>query len=60
MEVFSFLLLYLFPPAGKGVADGFAKGRLLRCERRPFTLQKAAFCRAKGALSRCKRPSFAF
>lgn len=43
MEVFSFLLLYLVPPAGKGVADGFAKGRLLRCERRPFAARFVVF-----------------
>ena len=38
MEVFSFLLLYLFPPVGKGVADG-----LLHCKRPPFAVRKVAF-----------------
>lgn len=32
------------------VADGFAKGGLLRCERPSFVLQNMAFCTLKGGL----------
>jgi hypothetical protein len=41
------------------VANGFAKGRLLRSERWPFTRQKTAFWNAKGRLLENKNPGIA-
>jgi len=37
------------------VTNRLVKGALLRCKRRPFTLQKMPFYIAKGHLSLCKR-----
>jgi hypothetical protein len=36
------------PPVMQGFYGGSAKGRLLRCKRWPFTVQKMAFWKAKG------------
>ena len=37
------------------LSGSVVKGRILRCERPCFTLQKAIFCNVKGRLSLCKQ-----
>jgi hypothetical protein len=42
------------------ITKGKVKGRLLRCKRAPFEVQKGIFYHAKGHLLEVKRASFVF